>query len=56
MLVNLLNNFSRNLDWNLNNEEENAKKEEYLGMLMGYMQRDLTPWEKEFIDEDYYGN
>lgn len=54
VLVNLLNNFSRNLDWNLNSEEENVKKEEYLGILMGYMQRDLTPWEKKFIDEDYY--
>ena len=54
MLVNLLNNFSRNLDWNLSNEEENAKKEEYLNKLMSYMQRDLTSWEKEFIDEDYY--
>jgi len=54
VLVNLLNNFSRNLDWNLSNEEENVKKEEYLGILMGYMQRDLTPWEKKFIDEDYY--
>ena len=21
---------------------------------MSYMQRDLTSWEKEFIDEDYY--
>lgn len=56
VLVNLLNNFSRNLDWNLSNEEENVKKEEYLNKLMSYMQRDLTPWEKEFIDEDYYGN
>lgn len=56
VLVNLLNNFSRNLDWNLNNEEENVKKEEYLNKLMSYMQRDLTPWEKEFIDEDYYYN
>ena len=54
VLVNLLNNFSRNLDWNLSNEEENAKKEEYLNKLMSYMQRDLTSWEKEFIDEDYY--
>lgn len=54
VLVNLLNNFSKNLDWNLTTEEENVKKEEYLSKLMNYMQRDLTPWEKEFIDGDYY--
>ena len=42
------------LDWNLTTEQENAKKEEYLNMLMGYMQRELTDWEKEFINEDYY--
>jgi hypothetical protein len=54
MLVNLLNNFSRELDWDLSIEEENAKKKEYLDMLMGYMQRDLTKYEKEFIEEDYY--
>ena len=54
MLINLLHNFSRNLDWDLSVEEENAKKKEYLDMLMGYMQRDLTKYEKEFIEEDYY--
>jgi hypothetical protein len=54
MLIALLENFSRELDWDLTTEEENAKKEEYLNKLMSYMQRNLTPWEKEFIDEDYY--
>ena len=54
VLINLLNNFGMNLDWNLTTEQENAKKEEYLNMLMEYMQRDLTDWEKEFINEDYY--
>ena len=54
MLVNLLNNFSRNLGWDLSAEEENAGKEDYLSMLMGHMQRDLTPWEKKYIDEEYY--
>lgn len=54
MLVNLLNNFSRELDWDLSIEEENVKKKDYLDMLMGYMQRDLTKYEKEFIEEDYY--
>ena len=54
MLIALLENFSRELDWDLTTEEENVKKEEYLNKLMSYMQRDLTPWEKEFINEDYY--
>ena len=54
ILINLLNNFSMELDWNLTTEQENIRKKEYLDKLMGYMQRDLTPWEKKFIDEDYY--
>lgn len=54
ILVNLLNEFSRNLDWDLSIEEENAKKKDYLDMLMGYMERDLTKYEKEYIEEDYY--
>lgn len=56
VLINLLNNFGRDLDWNLTIQEENAKKKEYLDMLMTYMQRDLTDWEREFIEEDYYYN
>ena len=54
ILISLLNNFSMELNWGLSSEEENVKKEEYLNMLMGYMQRELTDWEKEFINEDYY--
>jgi hypothetical protein len=54
VLIALLENFSRELDWDLTTEEENVKKEEYLNKLMSYMQRDLTPWEKEFINEYYY--
>ena len=54
VLINLLNNFGMHLDWNLTTDEENAKKKEYLDMLMTYMQRDLTEWEREFIEEDYY--
>ena len=54
ILISLLNNFSMELNWGLSSEEENIKKEEYLNMLMGYMQRELTDWEKEFINEDYY--
>jgi hypothetical protein len=54
ILINLLNEFSRNLDWDLSIEEENVKKKDYLDMLMGYMERDLTKYEKEYIEEDYY--
>lgn len=56
VLINLLNNFGMHLDWSLTTEEENAKKKEYLDTLMTYMQRDLTDWEREFIEEDYYYN
>ena len=54
ILVNLLSNFSWNIPWKLSEEEEKKEKEAYLHKLMGYMQRDLTPWEKEYIEEDYY--
>jgi hypothetical protein len=54
ILINLLNEFSRNLGWDLSIEEENVKKKDYLDMLMGYMERDLTKYEKEYIEEDYY--
>ena len=30
-----------------------ADKERYLEMLEGYMQRDLTPMEEEYIKEDF---
>lgn len=54
MLVELLNTFSRELDWNLSTEEENAQKKVFLDNLMRCMQRDLTDWEREYIEEDYY--
>ena len=56
MLVSLLSNFYMELDWNLTTEEENAKKKEYLDMLLGYMRRDLTDYEKKYIEEDYFDN
>lgn len=54
VLVDLLNNFSINLPWELTREEENEEKKSYLETLMTHMQRDLTQYEKEFIEEDYY--
>lgn len=54
ILVNLLSNFSWNLPWDLSMEEERKKKEEYYNKLMGYMQRDLTDYEKRYIREDYF--
>ena len=54
VLINLLNNFTWNLSWDLTSEEERKKKEEYLNMLMSYMQRDLTEYEQRYIKEDYF--
>ena len=53
-LINLLSNFTWNLPWDLTSEEERKKKEEYLNMLMSYMQRDLTEYEQRYIKEDYF--
>jgi hypothetical protein len=50
-LIRLLNNY--NPSWSLSSEEQMEDKERYLEMLKGYMQRDLTPKEEEFIKEDY---
>ena len=54
VLINLLSNFTWNLSWDLTNEEERKKKEEYLNKLMSYMQRELTEYEKEYIRDDYF--
>ena len=52
----LLSNFANNLNWwNYNsNEEIMAAKREYYEKLMSYMQRDLTEYEQEYINEDYF--
>lgn len=50
-LVKLLWNYSPS--WGLSSEEQMADKERYLEMLEGYMQRDLTPMEEEYIKEDF---
>ena len=54
ILINLLNNFSWRMPWNVGVEEERKRKEEYLNKLMSYMQRELTEYEKEYIREDYF--
>lgn len=55
-LESLLSNFANNLNWwNYNsNEEIMAAKREYYEKLMSYMQRDLTEYEKQYINEDYF--
>ena len=54
VLTNLLSNFTWNMPWNVNEEEERVMKKEYLDKLMSYMQRDLTEYEKQYIKEDYF--
>ena len=54
VLVNLLSNFSRNIPWDSDTEQEKSMKEEYLRKLMSYMERDLSDYEREYIEEDYY--
>ena len=53
LLVNLLNNFARNIPWNIDIKQERKMKEDYLNKLMSYMERDLTKYEEEYIKEDY---
>lgn len=54
MLLEMLDAFSFMMDWNLSAEEEYNKKKQFLETVMKYLQRDLTPFEKEYIQEDYY--
>lgn len=54
MLTEMLWGFSNELSWSLSNEEEINAKKEFLEKVMGAMNRKLTEYEKEFIEEDYY--
>lgn len=54
VLTNLLSNFTWNIPWSVNADEERRMKEEYYNKLMSYMQRDLTEYEKQYIREDYF--
>ena len=54
VLTNLLSNFTWNIPWSVNADEERRMKEEYYNKLMSYMQRDLTDYEKQYIREDYF--
>ncbi len=46
--------WKKEFDWHLSVEENNKQRKEYLDMLMTYLNRDLTPKEKHFIDDAYY--
>lgn len=54
VLVNLLSDFAWNIPWSVDSKEERRMKEEYLNKLMGYMERDLSQYEQEYIKEDYF--
>ena len=54
VLVNMLNRFIWNLPWDADVSAERKMKEDYLNKLMSYMDRDLTPYEQEYIKEDYF--
>jgi hypothetical protein len=54
MLVNLLSAFELNIPWGAEKNEEDVMKRQYLDKLMSYMERGLTPYEEEYIKEDYF--
>ena len=54
VLINLLSEFAWNIPWSASEQEEKKLKEEYYNKLMSYMDRDLTPYEKEYISENYF--
>lgn len=56
ILINLLEAFELNLSWGIEKDEEDVMKQQYLEKLMGYMERELTPYEEEYIKEDYFDN
>ena len=55
MFTEMLWEFSSDLSWDLSSEAELAVKKEFLNKVMGSMKRELTKYEKEFLEEDYYG-
>lgn len=54
MLTEMLWEFSRTLDWSLSSDEEVKAKKDFLEKVKGSLNRELTKYEKEFIDEDYF--
>jgi hypothetical protein len=41
------------IGWDVDSEEEDRLKREYLGKLKSYLNRDLTDYERRYIEEDY---
>jgi hypothetical protein len=54
MFTEMLWEFSYGLSWELSKEEELSAKKEFLNKVMGSMKRELTNYEREFLDEDYF--
>lgn len=52
-LISLLRAFEDNLDWSLDSDDEMKAKENHLEKLKGYLTREITPKEEEYIKEDY---
>ena len=53
-LIELLKEYSYSLWYNDSNANENDMKKEYLNTLSNYMNRELTDYEKRYIENDYY--
>lgn len=54
ILVRILDNFTDNQPWDLSIEEDNKQRKQFLENIMGYMKRELTDYERQYIEEDYY--
>lgn len=54
MLEEMLHEFGMGLDWKLSSEDEVRAKKEFLEKVKGSLRRELTKYEKEYIDEDYF--
>jgi hypothetical protein len=54
ILVRILDNFTDKQPWDLSIEEDNKQRKQFLENIMGYMKRELTDYERQYIEEDYY--
>lgn len=53
VLVRLLSEFMWHMGWDLSPKEEDRAKRGYLGKLKSYLKRELTDYERRYIEEDY---
>ena len=53
MLIEVLSAYEWKLDWNLSDEEQRVKKEQFLAKLKTYLKRPLNKHELSYIEEDY---